>query len=525
MVHSGDKRKLQVAEDTYGADAESSERSTMHICSKGHLFRWACLVCCVFAWSTQAQAAGIFFSGNGSVAGGRAGAVVATGNSADSFLHNMANISKLKGFGLRFDNILSFQTARFKRANAGNTVFEEVSKDESPAWIPALSFWYGIPNLGPGTLTVMLFANGPHGRSGYRYPEEEGTCNPSEKGDAFVCNPMPEPGPNRGVLIRTASTTLYFGLGVAYEWRIRNDVKLRIGGAFKMQYTNAVQRQTMIAVGISYNAAKKEMTTGEVILQIDANGWAPTGDAGISLDLPLGFRVGAAVQLPSTTLINGRIDVFLNEALNNLASLEGTGVDIETSFPPFLRAGIGWEGYGLSVEVAFVAELWSQANKQVLKPKNIKFNAFGASIDIPEIAIDLRFKDSYSVRVGAEYNIANWVWVRAGWWYETGTLEEREQSVATIDYPNRMALTGGISVKVPKIGVMVDFSVMHIFGRQITVTDSPIVPTDVSPDLLKNPSGNPSTANGDYTFGNTSLFIGIRGNWGPGAGVRGPVPR
>lgn len=67
---------------------------------------------------------------------------------------------------------------------------------------------------------------------------------------------------------------------------------------------------------------------------------------------------------------------------------------------------------------------------------------------------------------------------------------------------------------------MLSLSVMHILGRTVTVKDSPLRPTDLSPDGLKYPGGVPSTSNGVYQFGNTTLFLGIRGNWGPGSSAR-----
>lgn len=489
----------------------------------GRVSSWAgALICCcafIFGPTTEVQAAGIFFSGNGVVSGGRAGAAVATGNSADAYIHNPANLSKLKGFGFRFDSILSFQTAIFTRAPEGKITFDSVSKDTSPAYIPALSFWYGIPNLGPGTLTLTLFAQAPHGRSGYRFPETAGECDPAKEGDAIVCRVMPEPGPNRATLIKTASTTIYFGLAAAYELRLGSEVKLRIGGTFRAQYINAVQRQAMIAAGLFYRPSSKKIGTGEVLLQINASGVGFTGDAGFSLDLPYGFSIGASVLLPVTAELSGTLDVQIKQALDSTVKIYGKNLGIETSFPLIFRSGIGWTGHALSVEVAFVGEFWSGASSQKMKPRGVEFSALGSRITIPEIEIKQNFHDSFSIRVGGEYNIKNWIWVRAGWWFETGALEEKFTSVGSIDYPNRMAFTAGLSARIPG-GLMLSLSVMHILGRTVTVKDSPLRPTDLSPDGLKYPGGVPSTSNGVYQFGNTTLFLGIRGNWGPGSSAR-----
>lgn len=475
-------------------------------------------------------AAGVYFSGNGTVSSGRAEATVATGQGADAVIHNPANLSKLWGFGVRLDAMFSYQTATFQRDPLTPQItFEKISKRDAPAFIPSLAMWYGIPKVGPGSLTLSLFFFPPHGRSGYVYPETAGECSPAATGDATVCKKIPEPGPNRTTLIKTASTTFFVGAGAAYEWRPSADVKLRVGATFMVQYINAVQRQTLFAIsgfGL-YNPKKTEMNRGEVIMQIDATGLGYTGNFGISASLPYGFHVGASLFLPVVATLGGKLEALVDETLVSLAKLElqGNEIDIVTGFPMFFRAGVGWSGYGLTVEVATVVEVWSGgASKQILKPKGIKFSGNvgqPVNVEIPDINIDLNFHDSFSLRVGAEYNIANWVMLRAGWWFETGALDEQYQSVATIDYPNRMALTAGLSVRVPMVGVMVDFSVMHIFGRTITIKNSPITPIDVSPEGFGYPGGVPSTSNGTYEFGNTTIYLGVRGNWGPGASPRG----
>jgi long-subunit fatty acid transport protein len=335
---------------------------------------------------------------------------------------------------------------------------------------------------------------------------------------------MPEPGPNRLALIKTASITLYFGLATAYELRLKSDIKLRFGGTFRVQYIDAFQRMAMIAASarLFYKPSSKKVNTGEVLLDISAQGVGFTGDLGFSLDLPLGFSIGTSVLFPVTAKLSGVLNVQLKETLEILGDVEvqGKGLEIETSFPMVFRSGVGWRGHGLVVEAAFVAEFWSKASTQKFKPKNIVFLANKKPTPIPDLEIEHYFHDSYSIRIGAEYNIKNWVWVRAGWWYETGSLKEKYLSVASIDYPNRMALTGGVSVKVPG-GMMLSVSVMHILGREVKITNSPLRPTDLSPEGdLKSKTEIPSTSNGTYQFGNTTLFLGFRGNWGPGSGTR-----
>lgn len=457
------------------------------------------------------QAAGTFIPGNGTRSLGKAGAVVATGEDSDAVYHNPANLGRLRGFGVRFDSSFSIQEASFLRTPEGSVRFDRTDKTLNPAYIPMLSIWYTFKNVGPGHLTLAAFAYGPHGRTGFNFPETEGKCQKSTKGDAQVCNPMPEPGPQRLSMIRTSSPLIYFGLATAYEWNVREDIALRLGGAFKGAYLIASQRQAAIAASLLYDSASSKITAGEVIMDLNGTGITFTGDIGISMTFPTGFSIGLSFLIPMTVELNGTLDVQLGEIFDRFAGVQGRAVDATTSFPLIVRAGVGWKLPDFSVEIAVVSELWSVQQKISVRPKDIFLDVSGQKTKIPDFSIPQELRDSISLRVGMEYNLLKWVYLRLGWLMETGSTPIEKLSAASIDYPKH-AITGGVSVKIPG-GLLLDLSVMHAFAGHFTITNSPLRPVDVSPTNFADPSRVKPVSNGEYRYAVTVFSVGISGNW------------
>ncbi len=468
-------------------------------------------VCLVGFTLSQAWAAGNFLPGNGSSATGKGTAVIATGSGIDATQHNAANLGKLRGFGLKFDSLLSFQKASFLRAPEGDFQFERVSKDGAPAYIPALQIWYTFKDLGPGNLTLSLYGYAPHGKTNFRYPEVEGNCTQSSKGEARVCNPMPEPGPQRLTIINTSSPLVYFGLAAAYEWNIQEDTALRFGGSVRVGYLNAQQRQSAIAASLFYSANTSKITDGEVIMDLRGSGITVTGDIGFSMSLPFGLAIGASLLFPMQANLTGDIDVQINTTFDSLASIQGKDVLVQLDFPFVLRAGLGWQKYGFSIEASFVAELWSIQERISVSPQNIRLKFGDSETTLPDFAIEQRFRNSYSFRIGAEYLIKGWVYVRAGYIYEMGATERQRLNANTLDYPDKHIITGGVGVNIPG-GIQLNVSVMHAIDGDFTITDSQSLPIDVSPTTLAG--GKVTTVgNGNYQYGVTVVNIGISGNW------------
>ncbi len=458
-------------------------------------------------------AAGNFIPGNGTRSIGKAGAVVATGDDSEAVYHNPANLGRLRGFGIRLDGTVTFQQLEFTRKPEGSLTFDKVSKDTTPGFIPMVAAWYSFNKLGPGTLTLGAMWYGPHGSSAYKYQSktEEGACKKAKVGDAIVCKPMPTGGPQRLNRIEATNPMMYLGLAAAYEWRFREGYALRFGGAFKFTYLVVTQRQAAIAAGIFYKAASAKLTDGEIIMNLAADGYSFTGDLGFSITTPVGLSLGFSVLLPVTLNLNGTLNVQLNETFDALAKIRGNQVQFTKTFPAVMRAGLGWSNKILTFEVAFVAELWSVEKALTLRPVNIEQEVLNKKLKLPSFSLPTQLRNSYSLRVGMEYNIREWVLLRLGWLMETGATKTELLSTSTMDYPKH-AITGGVSVNLPG-GLTIDFSIIHFFPGEFDITNSPSRPVDVSPKDLQSPTSIASVTNGKYRYAITAISFALKGNW------------
>ncbi len=485
-------------------------------------WKLALLFVTLLAFPGISAGSGVYLPGNGSRSGGMADAVVATGADGDAVIHNPSNLAKLRGFGLRFDGQLSVQTASFLRAPEGDQKYDWVNKKVFPIFIPILSLWYNFQKVGPGSLTLSLFSYAPHGKTGYHYPEKQPErkdgkepCQKAEKGEAIVCDPMPDPGPQRTVLIAITSPLVFSGLAAAYEWNINKDWALRFGGSFKIGYLGVYQRQTAVVAGIFYKPSSPKITPGEAIMEIDINGFSPTGDLALSLDMPAGFSFGTSFAFPVTFRASGTLTVTLNKTIAKFATIYGKNIDVITSFPAVLRFGFGWQGYGLRLELGFFMEFWSILKEFKIIPQDIEIEA-GIGIKkrtkLPEFTFPQEMNDAFSIRFGAEYQPWKYLLLRTGVLYESNAVPLERLNVNSIDYP-KIAITGGVSFLTPW-GFQIDVSFMHSFQREFVVENSPIRPVDVSPKGLQYPKPLPSTSNGTYRYSATIVSFGIQGSWG-----------
>ncbi|HAA59187.1 MAG TPA: hypothetical protein DCE42_30850 [Myxococcales bacterium] len=472
-----------------------------------------------FLWSMQAHAANVFLPGNGSRAMGKASAVVASGDGEYAMFFNPANLSRLRGFGIRIDSYWSYQSLTFERQAEGSTTFEPSVKKSDPVWVPFVALTFGTAKLGPGEFGVSAFWYGPHGRS-VKFPEEEGTCeqpqNPETDGVAYTCDPMPKPGAQRFSMIYTSSPLLYGGIGAAYAMSFAG-FKVRAGATFKLASLFVEQKLALIAASSLYRPTQ-DPSAAEVLMKASGSGIYFTGDLGLTVETPGGFSIGASFFFPATAQISGSLDIQAGSLFGGLAKVFGNQIDMVVPFPGIFRAGVAWQRHNLSIEASLVMELWGEAQQSIdVLPKDIVIRTGGEDNKLGKVEIAQVLRNSISLRVGAEYNLMKMFLFRLGFLYESGSTVEERLTPGTMDYPEKIGLSAGISYQIPVVGLRLDVSAIHFLTKEYNVTNSKILPADVSPDNLKNSDNIGPVANGKYTYGVTVIAVGLRGNWGEGA--------
>ncbi len=479
----------------------------------------------IILFPTLSHAANVLLSGNGTKAMGRADAVVASGDDVYGIHYNPANLSRLRGFGVRLDGYMSSQSLSFHRRDEkinGKTItYEEVAKEERPFWIPFFALWFDTGRIGQGHFILSLFAYGPHGLHDYQYPEKKGECrapkDPKKEGDAHLCKKMPEPGPQRMRLIYTRNPLGFGGLAAAYEWKFSDDFLLRLGGAFKLSYAMTDQRLAVVASSALADPRKKTVSAGEALMSASCDGFFLAGDLGVTLELPRGFSLAFSFFFPTTATLHGEIQVEITELAGSLAKIYGKEMTMEVPLPAILRSGLAWHSQHWVLELSFIVELWGETPQYVaIRPKNVRFEALGKSEALKDVLIEQKLHNSYSLRFGLEYRGFKFLSLRTGFLWESGATDIDRLSVATIDYPDKIAFSAGLTFPIPATTLSLDLAFMYFLPRTITVSNSALRPIDLTPDLplVKGNKPLPSTSNGTYHYGIAILGLGIKGSWG-----------
>ncbi len=477
----------------------------------------------LFVFPSISFGANIFFPGNGSASIGRAGAVVASGKTVEAVYFNPANLGYLKGYGVRLDSSLSFQRMDFLRQSEKYALteytYDRVEKDPAPVFIPFLSMWASFSDIGPGRLSFSLFAFAPNGRTNYNYPEKKGKCttskDPKKDGVARVCDPMSEPGPQRLTVITSASPLVYTGLAAAYRLSTPFGIGLSIGATFKAAYMQAAQRVSVISASLLYRPTAKKVSSGELIMDLATEGWYFTADFGVTLELPGNLKLAASILLPATATLDGTLDLEINKMSASLMKVYGRNVALTVPFPLIFRTGLAWQNDKFAAEIAAVVEFWGDVEQKMnVISKDIELEIMGKKSKLEDVAIDQILHNSISLRAGVQYNLFRFLALKAGFLWSSGSVDKNRINALSIDAPNKIGLSAGLTAMLPFGGLHVDLSILHIFDQEIVITDSLTMPTDVSPTGLKAPKAPGSTSNGTYHLGMTVLSLGIRGSWG-----------
>lgn len=434
--------------------------------------------------ATQTHGAGFYAPDTGSRAMSRGGAYVASGEGLDSLWHNPANLSRLTGLHFLYDNTLFFSQYSFERAPYSETAkpFPVVYNVSPPYYIPLLgiSYDFGFLKLPKAHRLVLAFGGwGPNdalynwNAEGENKPSQPDCAGPNK--DKFLCS---EYGPQRYSVIKHTPFLLFFAWALAYRIDLEH-VKIRLGGSFQLAQTRFTQ--TLAAKAISESTRSELFDT---IFTLDvATPFVPTGNVGITVDLPQGFAVGFSFQAPFPANASGTLKVDkLPRGFGDAVKVEGDAAQLDINMPWVMRTGLLYRPPffpRLEIEFAFVYEAWSSVDKIVLSspegPNQIKFTLplFGSQALEP-VNIVRNWQDTWSIRAGLQFAIMpQHLFLRAGWFYET-TATPPERHNVTSAHNERHAITAGLEGRIPAgpVSLILTFAYNHTFGIPLDVTNS-----------------------------------------------------
>ncbi len=418
----------------------------------------------------EAQASAYYFSPVGVRALSRGGAYIAGADDLTALYHNPATLTRIKDGQFKLDMAAVSQNVYFDRddypgeGEDGADLITDPIENEAPAYmIPhlALAWSFGLPNT-----TVAIGFYPPYAPD-YAYPED---------------------GAQRYTLINTLVIQTIAGLSVAHEffdW-------VSIGGG--LSYNTLIAEQEL-AVSLSTNL---ETETPIYDVRFNLRGvdkFELTGNLGLLVEPPGGrWAVGGMWQPAVNFEPEGYMEAdfggnFFHEDATIIAAETATDdyVQLAVTMPTILKAGAlvrptEWS----EIEASFVWQGWSIIDEvpvtdvdMVVDIEDALEPTFEDVVVGPEVVLPAGYEDSWSVRLGGQFDAGQYLTFRLGGLYETSGIPEETVSVSLVD-GDKWGVGGGLSVYAWR-GLALDMGYFQSWLPDRQITDSTLKAIAVDP--------------------------------------------
>lgn len=492
----------------------------------------AALAVCLAIPST-AHAGGFYLLDRDTRALGRGGAFVAGADDPSSLWYNPAGIG-FSGNQLLLDATMTFFSVDYTRVDSGGTTLPTVNGTNAPIPIPTIA---GTFNLGLRNFVFEVGIFAPNAAL-MRWPA------------SVTVDGVPQAAPQRYSLL-SMEGSLIAALALGAAWRPIDELSIGLGvhvvyGSFAAQTAlSACDGITCAFPEDPEYDGVAQLTLNPVFTAVATLG--VTYDAGpvrfgVSVMTPYSLSGNASIQVrtPSAAAFDGAFvrtreggcatvpdqEIASSIAAGEHHACQDTRADMNLDFPWIVRAGVQLEAIDdLLLELSFVYESWSLQTEASVRPHDVWFSdALGGALDyqVGPLSIPRHMRDTFSIRLGGEYTIDDFIQVRLGGYYESGSFDDQWLQALTID-SDKIVIAGGASVRVVDgfwIDAMVGYA--HLFPRNVTNSavpvPNPIRPAVADPDPSVRMPGDP-TYIGNGTYDMTAPFFGLGIRWLPDWGA------
>lgn len=423
-----------------------------------------------------AQGAGYYTSDVGVRAFSRGGAYVAGPNDLLALWYNPAALTRVGNGLVTLDVAGVSQAVSFDRADypgegpldedgdPTDLITEEINNDAPPYVIPHIgAAWdFGLPDT---TFAIGFY---PPYAPDFSYDPD---------------------GPQRYSLIDTLVVQTFTGLSAAHRFGDR----LSIGAGASW---NLLIVEQELAVAMPQDVVDPTAIEDPAYdIRFKMEGKAPFAigwNLGLLYEPPSNaYAVGFMMQAPTKFQAKGSLSAdftdnfFRNDDTLGVISVDKAGddeVNFEVTMPLILKAGVLVRPKPtFEIELAAVYEGWSVIDEVVIKDVDIRVpldqeNIFVQALGLEEVAVTddvvlpAGYEDTYSFRLGGEWQASKVFTVRAGTMYETTAIPEATQGVNLVD-GNKIGYGLGISHR-PIKRLTYDIGWFQAFVPERTFTDS-----------------------------------------------------
>jgi long-subunit fatty acid transport protein len=448
--------------------------------------------------SGPAYAGGYFYSDSGIVASGRGGAWVAGADTQFAQYYNPAGLIHVEDhtFNIGFSSVQQHIT--FTRFDEDGMALDPAVNQAAPFVVPQLGF--AGPIL-PGKL---------HYAVGFVSP-----FAPSSDYDPA--------GEQRYSVI---DTSIYqFSIGPSLAYRPVKWVTFGVGLQAKV---------LILGQRIAVSASGNTNPDGDILVDAQASDpFTPNVNFGVNIDPVEQFTFAVAVQPPTQfratgtgtlDLSNGSLQAFtdkpvyqdgnctiVDDPTDPCSSEDGIALDI--GLPLVLRFGAAVRPVPeVEIEAAVVWQQWRSLESITLRDIDPTILVFGEPAELPpEFDLPAGLANTTSFRLGTEWRVNDEIELRAGGFYENGSVSRTGMSVALID-PWKVQLGTGFSLWPGGAldgRLRIDGSVAGIFFPRREIRDSTV--DQVFVDVLGNGQDPAIVGNGDYT--SQGWLVGLQASW------------
>lgn len=434
---------------------------------------------------SPAWAGGYFYSDSGVVALGRGGAWVAGADTRFAQYYNPAGLIRIDAptFDVGYSAVQ--QDVKFDRLVADDPNTPEVEAGYHPTadnQAPPFS----VPEIGFAT---------PIGR---KVAVAFGFTSPFAPSSLYD-----EAGAQRYTVIDTTIYQFQIGPAVAYQpvpW-------LTFGLGLQWQYLEIGQQLKLTTALVD----GPENPAGDIDVRIHGRDmFTPNANLGVLFEPVPELSVGISVQPPSRFDAEGsaELDFAGNslEALLDATAYRDDEVFLGIDLPLVLRGGVAVRPVPtVEMEAAVVWQRWSSLEDITIREVDV---ALESQLDLPDVpsefVLPAGLSSTASYRLGGEWRATDELALRAGGFWESGSLPPQDVSVALYD-PSKWQAGGGASVFLVDERLRFDASGAFLQFRRLDVRDSTVTQVNAldGPELV--------VGNGDYR--STGWILGAAASW------------